>query len=75
MEGEAGLDPAHIDRNLSIRGADRVGCPLRRLKREFMRVLVAIQGHYGQRIADNIRKYGPAGWKVYTFTFAQDLPV
>jgi thymidylate synthase len=39
-----------------------------------MRVLVAIQGHYGQRIADNIRKCGPAGWKVYTFTFAQDLP-
>jgi hypothetical protein len=39
-----------------------------------MRILVAIQGHYGQRIADNIRKYGPAGWKVYTFSFAQDLP-
>jgi thymidylate synthase len=39
-----------------------------------MRILVAIQGHYGQRIADNIRKCGPAGWKVYTFTFAQDLP-
>jgi hypothetical protein len=39
-----------------------------------MRILVAIQGHYGQRIADNIRNVGPAGWKVYTFTFAQDLP-
>ena len=39
-----------------------------------MRILVAIQGHYGQRIADNIRKCGPAGWKVYSFTFAQDLP-
>jgi hypothetical protein len=39
-----------------------------------MRILVSIQGHYGQRIADNIRKYGPAGWKVYSFTFTQDLP-
>ncbi len=39
-----------------------------------MRILVAIQGHYGQRIADNIRKYGPADWKVYSYTFPQDLP-
>ncbi len=39
-----------------------------------MRILVAIQGHYGQRIADNIRKYGPASWKVHTFSFAQELP-
>jgi hypothetical protein len=39
-----------------------------------MRILVAIQGHYGQRIADNIRKYGPTGWKVFTFSFAEDLP-
>jgi hypothetical protein len=39
-----------------------------------MRILVAIQGHYGQRIADNIRNCGPAGWKVYSFTFPQDLP-
>ena len=39
-----------------------------------MRVLVAMQGHYGQRIADNIRKYGPADWKVYSYTLPQDLP-
>jgi hypothetical protein len=39
-----------------------------------MRILVAIQGHYGQRIADNIRKYGPADWKVYSYIFPQDLP-
>jgi hypothetical protein len=39
-----------------------------------MRILVAIQGHYGQRIADNIRNCGPAGWKVYSFTFPQALP-
>src|SRR4030042_5324975 len=40
-----------------------------------MRILVAIQGHYGQRIADNIRKYGSAEWKVFSYTFAHDLPV
>jgi len=39
-----------------------------------MRILVAIQGNYGQRIADNIRKYGPADWKVHSYTFPQDLP-
>ena len=39
-----------------------------------MRILIAIQGHYGQRIADNIRKYGPADWKVYSYTVTQDLP-
>ena len=40
-----------------------------------MRILIAIQGHYGQRIADNIRNCGLAGWKVYTFTFVENLPV
>jgi hypothetical protein len=39
-----------------------------------MRILVAIQGHYGQRIADNIRQHCPAGWKVYTYSFPSDLP-
>jgi len=39
-----------------------------------MRVLIAVQGHYGQRIADNIRQHGPADWKVHTYTFAQNLP-
>ena len=39
-----------------------------------MRILIAIQGNYGQRIADNIRKYGPADWKVHSYTFPQDLP-
>ena len=39
-----------------------------------MRILVAIQGHYGQRIADNIRQHCPADWKVYSYTFPQELP-
>ena len=39
-----------------------------------MRILVAIQGHYGQRIADNIRQHCPADWKVHAYTFPQELP-
>jgi hypothetical protein len=39
-----------------------------------MRILIAIQGHYGQRIADNVRNYGPADWKVHTFAFPSELP-
>ena len=39
-----------------------------------MRILVAIQGHYGQRIADNIRQHCPADWKVHSYTFPQELP-
>ena len=39
-----------------------------------MRILVAIQGHYGQRIVDNIRRCCPSDWKVYSFTVPQNLP-
>lgn len=39
-----------------------------------MRILIAIQGHYGQRIADNIKKHGPAGWEVHVYSFPTDLP-
>ncbi len=39
-----------------------------------MRILIAIQGHYGQRIADNVRRYSPADWKVYSYTLPADLP-
>ncbi|MBC8276005.1 MAG: thymidylate synthase [Chloroflexi bacterium] len=39
-----------------------------------MRILVAIQGHYGQRIADNIRQHCPAEWEAYTYSFSSDLP-
>ncbi len=39
-----------------------------------MRILIAVQGYYGQRIADNVRRYGPSEWKVYTFTLPAELP-
>ena len=37
---------------------------IKEVQNNFMRILVAVQGNYGQRIFDNIRKYGPADWKV-----------
>lgn len=39
-----------------------------------MRILIVVQGHYGQRIADNIKKYGPADWDVFVYTFPVELP-
>ena len=39
-----------------------------------MRILIAIQGHYGQRMADNIRRHGSADWKVHVYTFPPNLP-
>jgi len=39
-----------------------------------MRVLIAIQGHYGQRMVDNIRQRCPADWEVNAHTLPPDLP-
>lgn len=39
-----------------------------------MRVLIAIQSHYGQRIVDNIRQHCPADWEVNSYTFPPKLP-
>lgn len=39
-----------------------------------MRILIAVQGHYGQRIADNIKRHGPVEWKVFVHAFPYDLP-
>ena len=39
-----------------------------------MRILIALQGHYGQRMVDAIRRYGPSEWEVNTYTFPPDLP-
>jgi hypothetical protein len=39
-----------------------------------MRILIAIQGTYGQRIVDAIEKYGPADWQVHSHTFPTALP-
>ena len=39
-----------------------------------MRVLIAIQGSYGQRIVDNIKKYAPNDWEVNSVTIPANLP-
>ena len=39
-----------------------------------MRVLIAIQGSYGQRMVDNIKQRCPSDWEVYSYTFPPALP-
>lgn len=39
-----------------------------------MRVLIAIQGSYGQRMVDNIRKHAPGDWEVNSITLPANLP-
>ena len=39
-----------------------------------MRILIAIQGNYGQRMVDAIKKYGPSEWQVHCYTFTAALP-
>jgi len=39
-----------------------------------MHILIAIQGYYGERIAENIQRHAPTNWKVNRFTFPTGLP-
>ena len=39
-----------------------------------MRVLIVIQGYYGERMVDNIKGRGPSGWEVNSHTFSTGLP-
>ena len=39
-----------------------------------MRILIAIQGNYGQRIVDNVKQRCPADWEVNFFSFPLNLP-
>ena len=39
-----------------------------------MRILIAIQGYYGQRMVEAIEKYGPVDWQVHLYTFPTALP-
>ncbi|MFP3897803.1 MAG: DUF166 domain-containing protein [Dehalococcoidia bacterium] len=39
-----------------------------------MRILIAIQGYYGERMVDNIRRHAPADWEVNHVTFPAGLP-
>ncbi|MBW1936817.1 MAG: hypothetical protein JRI84_14940, partial [Deltaproteobacteria bacterium] len=39
-----------------------------------LHILIAIQGYYGERIAENIQRHAPANWEVNRFTFPTGLP-
>lgn len=39
-----------------------------------MKILVSLQGRYGERIASNLREYGPAAWEVAVFRLPARLP-
>ena len=40
-----------------------------------MRVLILIQGDYGERIVDNIKTHAPRDWEVNSYAFPKTLPV
>lgn len=39
-----------------------------------MRVLIVTQGHYGERIVDNIRQHSPSQWEIHDYGFPTGLP-
>ena len=39
-----------------------------------MRVLIVIQGYYGERMVDNIKQHCPPSWAVNSYTFSTGLP-
>lgn len=39
-----------------------------------MRILIAVQGYYGERIVENIQRHCPANWEVKSYTFLTGLP-
>jgi len=47
-------------------GKDEAGRP--------MRILIAIQGYYGERMADNIKRHSPADWEVHYVMLPAGLP-
>lgn len=39
-----------------------------------MRILLVIQGHYGQRMVDNIKQYCSSDWEISSYTLPSNLP-
>ena len=54
-------DPHHSPSSAGEMGKDEVGRPIR--------ILIAIQGYYGERIAENIQRNCPANWEVIISPF------
>jgi len=42
---------------------------------ETLRLFVLFQGHYGQRIVENIRRFAPGAWTVESWRAPSDLPL
>jgi hypothetical protein len=42
---------------------------------ETLRLFVLIQGHYGQRILENVRRFAPTAWSVESWRAPSDLPM
>lgn len=61
-----GNNPQHSPSSASEMERDKVG--------RGMRILIAIQGYYGERIAENIQRHCPTNWKVNRFLFPTGLP-
>ncbi|MBI5576987.1 MAG: hypothetical protein HY896_11570 [Deltaproteobacteria bacterium] len=40
-----------------------------------MKILFSVQGRYGERIAENVRAYGPANWEIRVLTLPARLPI
>ena len=42
---------------------------------QMLRLFVLLQGHYGQRILDNMRRFAPEAWTVYAWRAPSNLPL
>jgi len=66
IPGEEETHPHHNPSPADEAGKDEVGRPIR--------ILIAIQGYYGERMVENIRRHCPANWEVNHFTLPAGLP-
>jgi hypothetical protein len=60
------INPQHSPSSAGNMRKDEVGIG--------MRILIAIQGYYGERMVENIQRNAPANWKVNHITFPAGLP-
>jgi hypothetical protein len=66
IPGNKELNHKHSRSSGGEMGKDKVRTP--------MRILIAIQGYYGERMVENIRRHCPSDWQVNHFTFPAGLP-
>jgi hypothetical protein len=66
IAGNEEIDPQHSPSSAGEMGTDKVG--------RGMRILIATQGYYGERMVENIKRHSPANWEVKHITFRTGLP-